>query len=289
MPINKKTIQALIAQGKIEKAVEQLLQLAEQYDEDLYNLTIQQSARLNGLRQQVMGGVLSESQADLTRNKITYAVNQCLDDVRVEWEIPDGDASGAPPSLSPPKPNLVKILFLAADPSNMSRLRLGQEHREIQEKLQLSRDRDRFALTERMSVRPADVSQAMLDEKPVIVHFSGHGASSGELVFEDAAGLTRPVSPAALSGLFELTESVQCVVLNACYSEPQAVEIAKHVDYVIGMSDAIGDKAAIAFAIGFYQAIGAGETFERAYKYGCTQILLQGIPENLTPKLLVKQ
>lgn len=181
---------------------------------------------------------------------------------------------------------MVKILFLSADPSNMSRLRLGEEHREIQEKLKLSNNRDRFMLAERMSVRPADVSQAMLDEKPVIVHFSGHGAASGELAFEDANGLTRPVSPAALSGLFELTESVKCVVLNACYSEPQAVEIAKHVDYVIGMSDAIGDKAAIAFAIGFYQAVGAGESFERAYKYGCAQILLQGIPENLTPKLL---
>ena len=32
------------------------------------------------------------------------------------------------------------------------------------------------------------------------------------------------------------------------------------------MNQAIGDKAAIAFAIGFYQALGAGRTIEEAYQ-----------------------
>lgn len=58
------------------------------------------------------------------------------------------------------------------------------------------------------------------------------------------------------------------------------------MDYVIGMNQAIGDKAAIAFAVGFYQALGAGRTIEEAYKLGCVQIQLQGIPEHLTPVLL---
>lgn len=48
-------------------------------------------------------------------------------------------------------------------------------------------------------------------------------------------------------------------------------------------SKAIGDNAAIAFAIGFYQALGAGRTIEDAYRFGCVQIRLQGIPEHLTP------
>jgi hypothetical protein len=52
------------------------------------------------------------------------------------------------------------------------------------------------------------------------------------------------------------------------------------------MNQAIGDKAAIAFAIGFYQALGAGRTIEDAYKLGCVQIRLQGIPEHLTPVLI---
>jgi hypothetical protein len=53
------------------------------------------------------------------------------------------------------------------------------------------------------------------------------------------------------------------------------------------MNQTIGDKAAIAFAIGFYQALGAGLSIQQAYELGCVQIRLQGIPEHLTPVLIV--
>ncbi len=36
------------------------------------------------------------------------------------------------------------------------------------------------------------------------------------------------------------------MVLNACYSEVQAAEINKHINYVIGIKQEITDKAAIA-------------------------------------------
>jgi hypothetical protein len=123
--------------------------------------------------------------------------------------------------------------------------------------------------------------------QPQIVHFSGHGLASGELCFEDKIGRVHPVSPDAVAVLFEqFSTQVKCVLLNACYSKVQAVAIVRHIDYVIGMNQAIGDKAAIAFAIGFYQALGAGRTFREAYKLGCVQIRLQGIPEHLTPIFL---
>lgn len=67
--------------------------------------------------------------------------------------------------------NKVKILFLAADPSDATRLRLGQELRDIREKLQLSKQRDSFALDSRESVRPGDITQAIHDVAPQIVHF----------------------------------------------------------------------------------------------------------------------
>ena len=187
---------------------------------------------------------------------------------------------------------MITILFLAADPTDASRLRLGEESREIQEKLQLAKLRDRFAFHQRMSVRSADVSQALLDLKPQIVHFSGHGSRTGEIYFEDSVGKAHPVSPEALAALFgEFTHQVKCVVLNACYTEPQANAITQHIRYVIGMKQAIGDRAAIAFTVGFYQAVGAGESFEKAFKLGCAQIGLQvqGFPEHLTPTLIKKR
>jgi hypothetical protein len=184
---------------------------------------------------------------------------------------------------------VISILFLSADPTDAARLRLGEELREIQEKLQLAKLRDRFALYQRMSVRPADISQALLDVQPQIVHFSGHGTRAGELYFENQVGEAHSIQPEALAALFEMfVDQVNCVLLNACYSEIQAEAIAKHIGYVIGMNQAIGDKAAIAFAIGFYQALGADRTIEEAYKLGCVQIRLQGIPEHLTPVLIKK-
>jgi hypothetical protein len=57
---------------------------------------------------------------------------------------------------------------------------------------------------------------------------------------------------------------------------------------VIGMSQAIGDRAAIEFAVGFYDALGADKGVEFAYKLGCNTIQMAGIAEHLTPKLLVK-
>lgn len=182
---------------------------------------------------------------------------------------------------------MISILFLAADPNNASRLRLGEEAREIQEKLQLSRGREHFALHQRTSVRPADVSQALLDVNPQIVHFSGHGTSKGALCFENRLGEIHPIQPDALAALFEqFVNQVDCVVLNACYSVAQARAIAKHIRYVVGMSQAIDDKAAIAFSIGFYQALGAGRSIEEAYKLGCVQIRLENIPEYLVPEMI---
>lgn len=63
----------------------------------------------------------------------------------------------------------IKILLLAADPSDSVRLRLGQELRDIREKLQLSKQRDTFSLESRESVRTGDITQAIFDVEPQIV------------------------------------------------------------------------------------------------------------------------
>ena len=52
------------------------------------------------------------------------------------------------------------------------------------------------------------------------------------------------------------------------------------------MKKAIGDIAAIEFAVAFYDALGAGESVEFAHKLACNAIIqLAGPPEHLTPVL----
>jgi hypothetical protein len=181
------------------------------------------------------------------------------------------------------------ILFLAANPKGIAPLRLDQELRDIGEGLQRAQKRDQFKLEQLSAVRPRDIHRAMLDLGPQILHFSGHGAGEAGLVFEDEIGNSKLVDGDALAAVFELfADQLNCVVLNGCYSEVQAKAIAQYIPYVIGMNKAIGDQAAIAFAVGFYDALGAGRDVEFSFKLGCAAIRLDGIAEYLTPVLIKK-
>ena len=182
-----------------------------------------------------------------------------------------------------------KILILTANPKNTAGLRLEEEVREIKAGIQRSRHRDQFTIEYQMAARPRDVQRAMLDYKPQIVHFCGHGAGDKGLVLEDEVGQIKAVSTTALAALFELfADEVECVLLNACYSKVQAKAIARHINYVIGMNQAIGDRAAIEFATSFYDALGAGEAVEFAFRLGKNAMQLAGIAEENTPVLVAK-
>jgi hypothetical protein len=180
------------------------------------------------------------------------------------------------------------ILLLAANPKNTNSLRLQEEEREIKERLRLA-GYGKVPINSLVAARTRDIQQAMLDFKPQIVHFSGHGSGQDGLIFEDINGYEKLVDSEALASLFKLfSKHVECVVLNACYSKFQAEAIVQHIKFVVGMSKEINDQAAIEFAVGFYSALGAGESIDFSYRLGCNSIQLSGIPEHLTPILLEK-
>jgi hypothetical protein len=177
------------------------------------------------------------------------------------------------------------ILILAANPTSTSRLRLDEEVREIENGLQAAKHRDQFKLVQKWAVRTRDFYRAILEHQPQIVHFSGHGVGADGIVLEDETGQQALVGEEALSRLFKLfaVKGVECVVLNACYSEVQANAISQYIKYVVGMNRSIGDKAAVAFAVAFYDALAAGEEVEFAYDLGCSQLV--GLGEDKTPVL----
>ena len=179
------------------------------------------------------------------------------------------------------------ILILSANPKGTTPLRLSEEIRDIKEGLRRAKRREQFVIESAEAVRYRDIHRAFLDFEPHILHFSGHGAGEEGLVFEDETGQEKLVNGEALAELFELfSDKLECVVLNACYSEVQALEIAKYIPYVVGMKKAIGDKAAIEFALGFYDALGAGKDYVFAHKLGCSAVKIAVIKENLTPVLI---
>lgn len=187
------------------------------------------------------------------------------------------------------------ILFLAANPKSTTQLRLEDEVREIEAGLQRSKYRDYFNLEQRWAVSPRDMQRSIEDLKPQIVHFSGHGVGEDGLALEGENGAVQLVQADALANLFRLfvapftNPPVECVLMNACYSEVQAHAIAEHIPYVIGMNKAVGDQAAREFAVGFYDALGAGRSIEVAYEFGKVSIGMAGIPEHLTPQLITQK
>ena len=203
-----------------------------------------------------------------------------------------------------------KILFLAANPKGATYLRLDVEVREIEKALERAKRRDQFVLKQRGAVQVEDFQSLILNFNPQIVHFSGHGKEAekalsevcsrditsspegqdsssnsqdrmeGGVYFQDENGNPVLITGATLASVFKvLSDRVECVVLNSCYSEDLLKEIGQHIKYVIGMKQAIGDKAAIEFSRGFYSALGAGESIRTAFDLGRAQIQLSSLPE----------
>jgi hypothetical protein len=202
----------------------------------------------------------------------------------------------------------IKVLFLAANPESTRPLTLGEEVRRIEEEIQASSFRDALEFISKWAVRPEDLQRALLAHRPQVLHFSGHGNRDGELILERGSERTSPgsarhlvidaPSEAILSGsvgkaaLFRLIRALEgelrVVLLNACFSVAQAKELAECVDCSIGMSAAIGDRAAIVFAGAFYRAIGYGRSVQTAFDLGVNAMQLLGIPEDATPRLFTR-
>jgi hypothetical protein len=183
----------------------------------------------------------------------------------------------------------VKVLFVSANPISTERLQIDDEIRQIGIKLRAAEHRDALGFIPRFAARPDDLLQGLLEHKPQIVHFSGHGSRARTLTFVSDRGKRKPVSEGALVHLFQtLKDDIRLVVLNACSSRPQAEAIARTIDCTIGMRESISDDAAIVFAASFYRALGFGRSVKEAFELGKAALLLEGIPEEKTPELLTR-
>ncbi|MBK8492126.1 MAG: CHAT domain-containing protein [Saprospirales bacterium] len=291
MPINKNSIQALIIEGELGKAIKQLLELGKIYSPDLLNETTLLSARFNSLERDKRAGMISNDNATMRFAQIGSSLTYLLEKVEQGWQLDNGGEEAAPANTPAPGQTASGtskqvILFLAANPKDSSRLRLDEEVRRIEGALERSRYRDQFRLEQRWAVQIPDLRRALLDEQPGIIHFSGHGSELGRIYLEDIAGNGQEVSAEALGKLFKLfADQIKCVVLNACYSETQAGEIVKHGIPVIGMNTAVPDKAAVEFSEAFYDALGAGRNIDFAFELGCSAIELYNLKAEDIPVL----
>lgn len=174
------------------------------------------------------------------------------------------------------------ILILASNPRKD--LNLDREIRDLKKVIKRRSKEAQFEVEIELAVRPDDLQELFLEYQPLIVHFCGHGTGEQGLVLQNDAGREQLVSTNIFSNVLALfNDKVQCVLLNACYSEVQAKALIEHINYVIGMSQEIRDDAAIAFAAAFYQALAHGKSIEESYKHGCVAIQIK-VPEAVTSR-----
>lgn len=306
-------IKDALGEGKLDRAFDLFDSIPDKDIQDHKNSIILLKSRYSSVKRNLLIGISSRDSHNLEINKITHSLLSIADDIKISDSGDDPDQKDVSIDRIPLSKRT--ILFLASNPRDTGRLRLGEELRDIQEGLRRSKNRDSFSLISHHAVRTRDLSRALLDNSPNIIHFSGHGVPlqktetgegyrsfdwegknkdpemdfsrySGGIALEDQAGNTVIVKADSLAGMFELfADNIECVVLNSCYSSLQAAAIVKHVPYVIGMKTAVPDETAISFAVSFYDALGAGRDIEFAFNYAVRSGALENVTGSDIPVL----
>lgn len=183
-----------------------------------------------------------------------------------------------------------RLLLLATNSLDLAYIRLGDEMRDIEEKIQCGSHRDSFDLIPKPAVRVSDLELFFLRHRPNIVHLSGHGRPSAGIILEDESGNIKPVGVAELRSVLRIfKKNVRLTFLNVCYSKPHAEALSGEIDYAIGMDGPIQDESAIVFAAYFYQALAFGRSVVDAFEAARNELDIEGLQGADVPALLVRE
>ena len=305
----KKQIQDFISNAKYDKAVATFSAWADSNgDSDLRNALVMQKSALSRLKSDENMGMVDSRDAGVQRNKIVNALlnmlNDATDMVAETKSSSTSTLSISNTSNASSSSNGQKtILFMGANPPGVRAVQLEIEHSRVAAELG-----NKFNLPTEKFLSIDQLPDLMIQHKPYIVHFSGHGKNpqSGEHGETGAADMSRAigrlpknygekggivtfsanmldleiVDDDKLEFLFDMIVnqigiSIEVVVFNSCYSESQAKAIGKHIPFIVGTANAIKDDIAIAFSTGFYFGLAQGLTVEKAYASGRIQAVLK--------------
>jgi len=183
---------------------------------------------------------------------------------------------------------MAKVLIFQANPLETTLLRLNAEMRSIQEAAE-SNGFYNLEIQFIGAVRKDDIQVSLIRYAPDIVHFCGHGSKQG-LIMEDSDGHATIIKGKELSAIFSnFSDTVKCVILNSCYSEPQANEINKYVPCIVGMTSALDDQSAISFSSKFYTGLASGYSVKRAFDIAKTEMYIYNSNDRNKPVLRVKR
>jgi len=166
------------------------------------------------------------------------------------------------------------VLILNATPDDQERIRADKECALLERQLETVKNRERnLIIVQKHAVRLSDIQRELLNNRPKILHFSGHGGP-GELIFEGDDGSSQSINAEQLADILRLYGGLDCLILHACYSERVAAACAKHVNFVIGSTDEIDDYTAPKFTYAFYQGLANGRDYMNSFEMGKAEVAL---------------
>ena len=193
-----------------------------------------------------------------------------------------------------------KILFLSANPRDEVSPYKEKEMSEVEDALYRA-EKARFkksksapvfeALIDKPNVRAADLSQTLSAIEPHIIHISGREKGIGNLIFENHSENKETKNSNQLLGeLFQLlSTNTQCVILNGCYLEDQAMAIVRHIDCLIAISQDLEEKTSISFLVELYYHLGLGIPTRKAFQVSRNRLLRGNLDEYQLPIILEKE
>ncbi|TQM62875.1 CHAT domain-containing protein [Humibacillus xanthopallidus] len=204
--------------------------------------------------------------------------------------------------LEPP----LRVLALIASPSTLPSLDVAGERARLEEALAEQVEAGWIHLEWLLDASWQRLHEKLLDETWHVLHFIGHGSydltrDEGVLAFVGRDGRPDLVNASRFTDLLhEARQRPRLVVLNACltaaestddlFSGTAAALVRSGINAVAAMQFAISDKAAIAFARGFYMSLAHGRLIDEAMRSGRIAILgvARDTLEWVTPVLCVR-
>jgi hypothetical protein len=182
----------------------------------------------------------------------------------------------------------LKILFLLSSPHQD--LSLDEEYRSIEKAIERNSNKGDVELIVKLSTRIEDLIEALNQEKPHIVHFSGHGNSKGELMFTGDNMENMPITSNILLNLFKASkENIKLIFLDACHSHTQAQVLSQEIDYLIGMNDFISEKTATTFSTSFYASLASNKSIQESFEQAKVILEVKHAHEKEIPLLFQKK